>query len=96
MSNLIIQWLCRSVDFMGRGPFLSPGVQHHYLSMSFRYSKSLDLPNGPRPLKWTGRHGHFLNLTGRHDLIDSDIGSNNIVTYGTLAFLKCYRGQGKY
>ena len=53
---------------------------------------------GPRPLKSTGRHGHFLNSTGRHQSSDSDIGSNNIVTWdignnrqqrdATLAFLK--------
>ena len=43
---------------------------------------SVRLRDGPRPLTSTGRHGHFPQIRqGDRTLIDSDIGSNNIVTW---------------
>ena len=43
-----------------------------------------DRAPGPRSLKPTERHGHFLNLTGRHGpYSDSDMGPKKIVTWDT-------------
>ena len=48
------KWPCRPVNLRGLGPFTGT---------YFPMVDSTVSNYGPRPLKLTGRHGHFLNLT---------------------------------